>query len=63
MFLCHPQMNPGSVLFPTMYDMLIAMLESWEYLMMIGLVTEEQEGEEGKSHCKMGPTKIRLEIW
>ena len=26
--LCHLQMNPGAVLFPTMYDMLIVMLES-----------------------------------
>ena len=62
--LCHLQMNPGAVLFPTMYDMLIVMLESWKYwcLMMIGLVTEEEEEEEGgggKSHCKVGTRWVR----
>ena len=58
--LCHLQMNPGAVLFPTMYDMLIVMFESWKYwcLMMIGLVTGEGEGG-GKSHCKVGTRWVR----
>ena len=42
-------MKPGAVLFPTMYDMLVAMLESWKHgcFLMIGLVAGE-EGEEGE---------------
>ena len=45
---CRLQMKPGAVLFPTMYDMLVAMLESWKHgcFLMIGLVAGE-EGEEG----------------
>ena len=49
---CRLQMRHGAVLFPTMYDMLVAMLESWKHgcFLMIGLVAgeegEEEEGEE-----------------
>ena len=41
-------MKPGAVLFPTMYDMLVAMLESWKHgcFLMIGLVAGEEGGEE-----------------
>ena len=41
-------MKPGAVLFPTMYDMLVAMLESWKQgcFLMIGLVAGEEGGEE-----------------
>ena len=34
-------MKPGAVLFPTMYDMFVAMLESWKQ-------EGEGEGEEGE---------------
>ena len=45
---CRLQMRHGAVLFPTMYDMLVAMLESWKHgcFLMIGLVAGEEEGEE-----------------
>ena len=50
--LCRLQMKPDTVLFPTMYDMFVAMLESWKpgCFLMIGLVAgeEEGEGEEGE---------------
>ena len=41
-------MKPGAVLFPKMYDMFVAMLESWKHgcLLMIGLVAGEEGGEE-----------------
>ena len=43
-------MTPGAVLFPTMYDMFVAMLESWKHgcFLMIGLVAGEEEGEGGE---------------
>ena len=45
-------MKPGAVLFPTMNDMFVAMLESWKHgcFLMIGLVAGEgeEEGEEGE---------------
>ena len=46
--LCRLRMKPGAVLFPTMYDMFVAMLESWKHgcFLMIGLVAGEEEGEE-----------------
>ena len=41
-------MKPSAVLFPTIYDMLVAMLESWKQgcFLMIGLVAGEEEEEE-----------------
>ena len=46
---CRLQMKPGAVFFPTMYDMLVAMLESWKHgcFLMIGLVAGEEGGGEG----------------
>ena len=44
-------MKLGAVLFPTMYDMFVAMLESWKhgYFLMIGLVSgEREEGKRGR---------------
>jgi len=40
-------MKPGAVLFLTMYDMFVAMLESWKHgcFFMIGLVAGGEEGE------------------
>jgi hypothetical protein len=40
-------MKPGAVLFPTMNDMFVAMLESWKHgcFLMIGLVAGEGEEE------------------
>ena len=54
-------MKPGAVLFPTMYDMFVAMLESWKHgcFLMIGLVAGE-EGEEGGEEEEEGGGEKRL---
>ena len=63
--LCRLQMKPGAVLFPTMYDMLVAMLESWKHdcFLMIGLVAgseEEGGGEEEEEEEEEGEGEKRL---
>ena len=58
---CRLQMRHGAVLFPTMYDMLVAMLESWKHgcFLMIGLVAgEEGEGEEGEEEGEEGEKRL-----
>ena len=47
-------MNPGAVLFPTMYDMLIAMLESWKFgCFNVDWLSVRREGG-GESDYKVG---------
>ena len=43
-------MKPGALLFPTMYDMFVGMLELWKHgcFLMIGLVAGSEEGEAGE---------------
>ena len=49
--------SPDAVLFPTMYDMFVVMLESWKHgcFFMIGFVAggEEEKGEGGEGEKRL----------